>query len=57
MKPWDGINKVFNGQPIKRAEYIIKLGRIPNPDVIVILHSEFWNATNNIRLAITAQYK
>lgn len=54
-KPWDGINKVFAGQAIKRAEYIIKLGRIPNPNTLVILDDAFWNRTRWIRFAVTAQ--
>lgn len=53
-QPWDGINKVFAGQAIKRAEYLVKLGRIPNPDVIVILDDGFWNRTRWIRGAVTS---
>ena len=53
---WDGINRRFAGQPIKRVEYIIKLGRIPNPKRIPdLLHDTFWDRTNNIRRAVTSQ--
>lgn len=53
-KAWDGINNRFNGQAIKRAEYIIKLGRIPNPNVLVVLDDGFWNRTRWIRGAVTS---